>query len=90
MYKGRQISIIISYWREVAKAIIDPGPQWNLYGHIVEDTRGVLNNLRSWFVGHVKREANFGAHSLAKEAVKNVLDQIWLEEVLIVSKMLLL
>jgi hypothetical protein len=65
----------------VVKAIKDLGPQWNLYGHIVEDTRGVLNNLRSWFVGHVKRDANFAAYFLAKEAVKNLMDQIWMEEV---------
>jgi ribonuclease HI/exonuclease III len=65
----------------VVKAIKDSGPQWNLYGHIVEDIRAVLNNLRSWFAGHAKREANFAAHFLAKEAVKNVMDQIWMEEV---------
>ena len=50
-------------------------------GHIVEDARGVLNNLRSWLIGHVKRDLNSTAHFLAKEAMKSVMDQIWMEEV---------
>ena len=41
------------------------------YGQVVEDTREVLQSLRSWTVNHVKREANQAAHGLAKPPVMN-------------------
>lgn len=65
----------------VVKAIRESGTQWSSYGQIVGDARVVLNNLRSWFIAHVKRDANSAAHVLAKEAVRHVNDQIWMEEV---------
>ena len=65
----------------VVKAIREPGIQWSSYGHLVEDARGVLNTNRSWTIGHVKREANSATHTLAKEAVKGVIDHIWMEEI---------
>jgi hypothetical protein len=65
----------------VVKAVRVQGTQWSSYGHIVEDVRIVLNSIRSWTIGHVKRYANFVAHMLAKEAVKGVVDHIWMEEI---------
>jgi ribonuclease HI len=65
----------------VVKAIKEPWTQWRSYGHLVEDARGVLNTRRSWTIGHVKRETNYAAHTLAKEAVNGVIDQIWMEEI---------
>jgi hypothetical protein len=41
----------------------------------------VLNNLRSWFIGHVKKDANSAAHILAKEAGRHANEQIWMEEI---------
>jgi ribonuclease HI len=52
----------------VVNAIKDSGTQWSSYGHIVGDVRYVLNNMRSWEIGHVKHGANGAAHDLAKEA----------------------
>jgi hypothetical protein len=37
--------------------------------------------LRSWTIGHVKRAANSAAHHLAKEAGRDFIDKVWMEEV---------
>lgn len=58
---------------QVVQAIRDSGIIWSRYGHITGDTRWVLNSLRSWIIGHVKRVANSAAHHLAKEAVRGLL-----------------
>jgi hypothetical protein len=42
----------------------------------------VLGSLRNWNIGHVKREANFVAHGLAKNAIRISMDIVWLEELL--------
>jgi ribonuclease HI len=51
------------------------------HGQIVEDTRFVLNSHRSWMIGHTKRNGNQAAHGLAKYAVRNHMDQTWLEDI---------
>jgi hypothetical protein len=55
-------------------------PSLSKIGHFTDDIRSVLYSLRSFRVIHVKREANFVAHMLAKAAVFYVSDSIWLEE----------
>jgi ribonuclease HI len=65
----------------VVNAIKDSGTQWSSYGHIVGDVRYVLNNMRSWEIGHVKHGANGAAHVLAKEAGRHAEEQIWMEEI---------
>ena len=67
---------------QVVQAIREAGINWSSYGHITGDTRWVLNSLRSWTVGHVKRAANSAAQHLAKEAVRDFIDKVWMEEVL--------
>jgi hypothetical protein len=39
-----------------------------------------LSQLKSWQINHVKRYANSAAHVLAREAIKNVIDRVWVEE----------
>ncbi|XP_059458257.1 uncharacterized protein LOC132187840 [Corylus avellana] len=65
----------------VVKAIGGNTQNWLKYGQIVEDTNMVLRSLRHWKIGHVKRKANEAAHVLAKEAVRTVTDNIWIEEI---------
>lgn len=45
--------------------------------------RGVLNTLQDCRVCHVKMEANAVTHGLwvAKVAVKQIMDQVWIEEI---------
>jgi hypothetical protein len=50
------------------------------YGHLIDDTRWLLQQFRTAEVRHVKRNANKAAHRLAREAVKNCGDNIWMEE----------
>lgn len=38
------------------------------YGHLVEDTILVLRSFSKWHNGHVCRDVNKAAHTLAKEA----------------------
>jgi hypothetical protein len=50
------------------------------YGHLIDDTRWLLQLFRTTEVRHVKRNANKATHRLAREAVKNCGDNIWMEE----------
>jgi hypothetical protein len=54
---------------------------WNgsRHGHIVEDTRGLLQFFHEWRVNHVKREGNMAAHGLVREALLLIIDRVWLD-----------
>jgi hypothetical protein len=54
--------------------------KWLRYGHIIEDVLKVLGSLRNWNNRHVKREVNFVAHGLVKNAIRIFMDNVWLEE----------
>jgi hypothetical protein len=54
---------------------------WSFYGQIVEDVKGVLCTLIVWEVCHTKREANCAPHSLAKAAVKQYMDWVWVDRI---------
>jgi ribonuclease HI len=66
---------------QVVTTIQGTGPNWSSYGHIVADIRIVLHELRSWQICHSKRTNNYAAHGLAKEAVLNVMNKVWMEEI---------
>lgn len=51
------------------------------FGHLINGIEVGLSQLRSWTIEHIKREANFAAHSLAREAIINVVDKVWIEEI---------
>ena len=48
---------------------------------IVADIRVVLNSRQSWMIGHTKRDGNQAAHGLAKDALGNQMDRIWLDDI---------
>lgn len=58
----------------VVKAIKEASSSWVVFGQIMDNIQLVLQSLRSWNIGHVKREANSVARTLAKEATKTTLD----------------
>jgi ribonuclease HI len=62
---------------QVVLAIKEEGPNLQIYGHIVDDVKLLLNSCRSWMVGHVRREANRAAHGLAKEGLLSPTTRIW-------------
>jgi hypothetical protein len=65
----------------VVKAILASSWNRSSYGHIIEDIKTVLPCFRSWDVGHIHREGNTAVHCLAKRAVGEETEQIWLEEI---------
>jgi hypothetical protein len=48
---------------------------------IVDGIKFKLQQLRSWSIEHVKRDANTIAHTIAKEAISCVIDRVWVEEI---------
>jgi hypothetical protein len=60
----------------VVKAIKDKLLSRHHYGQILNDVQLVLQTLRIWEVGDVKREANMAAYTLAKEASKTLIDRV--------------
>ena len=40
-----------------------------MYGHLIEETRQVLNSLHKWKVNNVRQNLNGAAHYLAKKAL---------------------
>jgi ribonuclease HI len=67
--------------KQVVTAISSNEQTWCKFGHIVGDILEVLKTFRCWDIGHIKRTANGAAHGLAKAAVKNLGERIWLEEI---------
>ncbi|XP_059429871.1 uncharacterized protein LOC132163564 isoform X2 [Corylus avellana] len=65
----------------VVQDILALASNWCAHGQIVADIRVVLNSRRSWMVMHTKRNVNQAAHGLAKHAVRNQMDRIWIEEI---------
>lgn len=61
-----------------AKIIVDAlnlnTSTWSRFGHIVEDTRCMLNTIPKCRCGFVHREANEATHRLAKAVSTNVSD----------------
>ena len=61
------------------RALLTEAGNLSPYGHFIDDTRS-LRGFRMAEVRHVKRTANQAAHCLAKEAIKDYIDNIWMEE----------
>jgi ribonuclease HI len=63
-----------------AKLIVDAvnsnSSTWSRFGHIINDTRQILDDFIRWKCNHVRREANGAAHRLAKTATTDVSDRI--------------
>ncbi|KAL0006476.1 hypothetical protein SO802_014037 [Lithocarpus litseifolius] len=64
----------------VMKAIMDPGTNCSRLGYVYDDIRCVGRSFRAFSVSHVRRTANFVAHSLAKFAKHIIGERIWMEE----------
>jgi hypothetical protein len=49
---------------------------WSHFGHLIDDTRRILEGFPKWKCNFVRREANEAAHWLAKVATTDVNDRI--------------
>jgi hypothetical protein len=56
-------------------------PYSSIYGQLTENTHDVLKMVLVWQIIHVRIEVNFAAHCLVKVAIKQVMDQVWMEDV---------
>jgi hypothetical protein len=63
---------------EIVNAAAKEGEVWSNYGPVVEEAKGVLNGRYPWEVKHVRRSANKAAHTIAKWAVADNVNQLWL------------
>jgi hypothetical protein len=52
---------------------------WSKYSQLVDDTRKMLNSLFSLQIHHISRIANKVAHGLAQAAIRQFIDQFWME-----------
>jgi hypothetical protein len=50
---------------------------WNKIGHLIDEIKEGLHQLRSWRIEYIRRDANYATHSLAREAIVDV----WVEEI---------
>ncbi len=51
------------------------------YGHVIEDTKVLLERVESVAIKHVNRSGNKVAHSLSQMAISQMGDFIWLKEI---------
>ena len=72
MVEGDSLRVII--------AINNPQKNWTQWGHVVEDIKKASSWFQTCSFGHVYREGNNLAHSLAKRAVLSADLDVWLEE----------
>ena len=47
------------------------------FGHLIDNIVTVMSSSPCWQIGHVRRDSNRAAHSLAKAGLKNVIDRKW-------------
>lgn len=66
---------------QVVKEINSDNPTLSKHGHFIDGIKSELGFLRSYSVIHVRREANYATHTLAKSVVTQVIDVTWLEEI---------
>jgi hypothetical protein len=48
---------------------------------LVADIQVVLSSRQSWQIRHIQRVASSAAYGLAKAAVKQSIDRVWIEEI---------
>lgn len=53
--------------------------EFNRFGSIIVETREALKFFPGWEVGFVRRSCNNAAHQLARLAVSQELNQIWMD-----------
>jgi hypothetical protein len=64
---------------QVVNMMLEPGESWCHYGQIGADIKLLMGSFRSCEIKHVRQNQNRAAHGLAKEAVREVIDRVWME-----------
>jgi ribonuclease HI len=63
--------------KQIVDAVNANSASWSRFGHLIDDTRRILESFSQWKCQFVRREANEAAHRLAKAATIDVNDRIW-------------
>lgn len=61
----------------IVNAVKVTGKNWYNFSHLID---GIKDGLRLCWVKHVQRDANSASHSLAREAILDVIDRVLVEE----------
>jgi hypothetical protein len=78
---GLQNIILEGNSLQVVNVVKEKSPNWCRYGQLVANIQMVLSIRRSWQISHIHRVTNYTAHGLAKAAVKQIMDMIWIDEI---------
>jgi ribonuclease HI len=70
--EGDSLEVVIALRRKVSA-------NW-VCGQLLDDIKTFFSHFNSVDVRHVRRDANKGAHVLAKCAISQLLDMVWVEE----------
>lgn len=54
---------------QIVQALGQEGSNLCVYGHLIEETKGILHNMQNWKVHHVRRNLNGAAHLLIRVAL---------------------
>jgi ribonuclease HI len=65
----------------VVEAVKSNAPDWSCWGHVTEDIRIALQYFKGWDMSFVSRTSNQAAHTIARSASTQVLDEVWTREV---------
>lgn len=64
---------------EIVHPLNPKGRSWGLYGQVIHDVEVMLKHLQGQQMRHVRREVNETTHKLAKEAVHQMEEHVWIE-----------
>lgn len=67
--------------QQIVNAVKTTGTNWSTFGHIVDEIKYELSQLRLRRIKHVKMNANTTAHTIAQEAILCVTDRVWVEKI---------
>nr|XP_023922898.1 uncharacterized protein LOC112034311 [Quercus suber] len=65
----------------ICKELQDPSTSLALHGHILQDIKCLSNAFQCISFSHVRRQGNNVAHTLAKMAVREPNQTVWMEDV---------
>lgn len=67
---------------QIINAVKTTDSNWNKFGHIIEEIKYKLSQLRSWSIEHIKRIAHITVHTIAQKVILCVINRISVEEIL--------
>jgi ribonuclease HI len=74
---GVQCVVLEGDAKQIVDTVNSNSASWSRFGHLIDDTRRILESFPQWKCQFVRREANEAAHRLAKAATIDVNDRIW-------------